>query len=427
MYEKQIDAYFADKEPQMIDLISRLARIRSVREDPQRGMPFGAGPYLCLEEALRIARELGFSTQNHEGYVGTVDLNREPTKLHILGHLDVVGEGKGWTVTEPYTPKLVDGMLYGRGTDDDKGPMVAALLAMKAVQDLNLPLSHNVRLILGTDEESGSEDIAYYYQNNPYADYTFSPDADFPLINIEKGSYKPRFVQTWQPSEVTPRLSSLQGGFRINVVPPEADAVLIGLTPPELTPYLAKAQQDTGVLFTAELRPDGKTALHAAGQGGHAAFPEGANNALTALLALLAALPLGNCPSTAGLRALHILFPHGDTRGEALGIDQQDEVSGPLTLAFTLLAVNELGFSAQFDSRVPLCATPENCQKVTEAAFKAYSISCSGEMGAPHHTPADSPLVQTLLDCYEEYTGKTGSKPLAIGGGTYVHDIPGGV
>ena len=95
----------------------------------------------------------------------------------------MVGEGTGWTVTEPYEPKEVDGMLYGRGTDDDKGPACAALLAMQAVKELGVPLKRNVRLLLGTDEESGSEDLAYYYGREPYAPYTFSPDAEFPLIN----------------------------------------------------------------------------------------------------------------------------------------------------------------------------------------------------------------------------------------------------
>ena len=60
-------------------------------------------------------------------------------------------------------------------------------------------------MILGTDEESGSEDIAHYYATEPYAKYTFSPDADFPVINIEKGHYHPDFGSTWAKSEVLPR------------------------------------------------------------------------------------------------------------------------------------------------------------------------------------------------------------------------------
>lgn len=125
--------------------------------------------------------------------MGTVDLNDQETVLHILGHLDVVDPGEGWTVTEAFVPKLVDGLLYGRGTDDDKGPVAAALLAMKAVKDLGIPLRRNVRLIAGTDEETGFRDVKWYYSRHPYAPYTISPDADFPIINIEKGHYRPPF------------------------------------------------------------------------------------------------------------------------------------------------------------------------------------------------------------------------------------------
>ena len=95
--------------------------------------------FAALAEGLKLAEELGFATRNYDNYVGTADLNDKETALHILCHLDVVGEGTGWTVTEPYVPKEVDGMLYGRGTADDKGPMVAALLAMKAIRDNHIP------------------------------------------------------------------------------------------------------------------------------------------------------------------------------------------------------------------------------------------------------------------------------------------------
>ena len=130
--------------------------------------------------------------------------------------------------------------------------------------------------------------------------------------------------------------------------------------------------------------------------------------------------------STAALHALNALFPHGDCAGKALGIAQSDELSGALTLAFSLLTVTGTGLEGQFDSRVPICASDENCRAAAEASFSKFGFSVSGEMDAPHHTPADSPLVKALLKCYEQYTDYKG-ECLAIGGGTYVHDIPGGV
>lgn len=427
MYQDKINAYFDDpaRRQQLVESISRLVRIRSVREEAQPGMPFGPGPAAALAEALKLAGELGFATKNYDNYVGAVDFNDQETQLHILCHLDVVGEGTGWTVTEPYAPVEVDGMLYGRGTDDDKGPAVAALLAMQAVKDLGVPLKKNVRLLLGTDEESGSEDIAYYYNKEPYAPCTFSPDGEFPVINLEKGSYKPVFTKTWAAESATPRVSEFHGGFRINVLPPEATCVVAGLSAEAAQPYCDKAAAETGVAYELTQQGDDLHIL-CKGKGAHASTPEEGVNAITGLIHLLCALPLAKVGSTAALHALNALFPHGDCAGKALGIAQADELSGPLTVAFSLLEMNDTGLSGQFDSRVPVCANEDNCKTVTETSFAKFGFTAEGGMQEPHYTPADTPLVKTLLKCYEQYTGNKG-ECLAIGGGTYVHEIPGGV
>lgn len=427
MYQDQINAYFDDpaRRQQLVEMISRLVRIRSVREEAQPGMPFGPGPAAALAEGLKLAEELGFAAKNYDNYVGAVDFNDQETQLHILCHLDVVGEGTGWTVTEPYEPVEVDGMLYGRGTDDDKGPVAAVLLAMQAVKDLGVPLKKNVRLLMGTDEESGSEDIAYYYSKEPYAPCTFSPDGEFPVINLEKGSYKPVFTKTWAAESATPRVKELHGGFRINVLPPEAQCVVAGLSAQAARPYCDKAAAETGVAYELTERGDDLHIL-CKGKGAHASTPEEGVNAITGLIHLLCALPLAKVGSTAALHALNALFPHGDSAGKALGIAQADQMSGPLTLAFSLLELNDTGLSGQFDSRVPVCANEDNCKAVAEAAFAKFGFAAEGGMQAPHYTPADTPLVTTLLKCYEQYSGRKG-ECLAIGGGTYVHDIPGGV
>ncbi|WP_300269120.1 Sapep family Mn(2+)-dependent dipeptidase [uncultured Flavonifractor sp.] len=427
MYQDQINAYFDDpaRRQQLVEMISRLVRIRSVREEAQPGMPFGPGPAAALAEGLKLAEELGFAAKNYDNYVGAVDFNDQETQLHILCHLDVVGEGTGWTVTEPYEPVEVDGMLYGRGTDDDKGPVAAVLLAMQAVKDLGVPLKKNVRLLMGTDEESGSEDIAYYYSKEPYAPCTFSPDGEFPVINLEKGSYKPVFTKTWAAESATPRVKELHGGFRINVLPPEAQCVVAGLSAQAARPYCNKAAAETGVAYELTERGDDLHIL-CKGKGAHASTPEEGVNAITGLIHLLCALPLAKVGSTAALHALNALFPHGDSAGKALGIAQADQMSGPLTLAFSLLELNDTGLSGQFDSRVPVCANEDNCKAVAEAAFAKFGFAAEGGMQAPHYTPADTPLVTTLLKCYEQYSGRKG-ECLAIGGGTYVHDIPGGV
>lgn len=429
MYKKEIDDYFdaPNRRKEWVEAVSRLVRIRSVRSESKPGMPYGEGPAEALAEGLRLCEEFGLSTRNVDNYVGTADLNQQETLLHILGHLDVVGEGTGWSC-DPYAPVERDGMLVGRGVADDKGPVVAALFAMRCVKELGLPLRHNVRLILGTDEESGSSDIAYYYAREPYAPHTFTPDADFPVIHIEKGHYHPDFGAAWEESSALPRVTELRGGFRSNVVPPEASARVLGLEPELVKRVCAEAADQTGTTVTVTAREDG-LAIFCAGKNAHAANPDEGNNAIAALLTVLASLPLADCESTKAVKAMHALFPHGDNRGKALGIAQEDVESGALTLNLALMTLTETGFSAKFDVRFPLCATEENCKRMAERTFTKHGISIigDGEMTAVHCVEADSPFVQTLLACYGAYTGDVGAKPIAIGGGTYVHDIPGGV
>ena len=429
MYEKEISAYFDDpaRREELVKAVSRLVGVKSVKGEAAPDAPFGPGPRAALDEGLKLCGEMGFSVRDYDHYVGLVDLNDKPTQLHILGHLDVVGEGTGWD-TDPYTCVEKDGMLYGRGVSDDKGPVCAALFAMKAVRDLGLPVSKNVRLILGTDEESGSEDIAYYYAREPYAPQAFTPDADFPVINVEKGHYHPDFGACWDRETAEPRVTALQGGFRVNVVPPEAAATVLGVSADQAEALCMGMEKRSGAKFTLTQAPGG-VSIHCMGKNAHAASPDDGINAISALLEVLAELPLADCPSTKAIRSMAGLFPFGDTRGKALGIAQSDAESGELTLNLALMTLDEAGFTAKFDARVPICATKENCAQACEKALAAQGIQVTGarEMTHVHVVEADSPLVKTLLKCYETYTGVKDAKPLAIGGGTYVHDIPGGV
>ena len=425
MDQARIEAYFADKEPLLLESVTRLCRIDSTLGEAQPGKPFGPGPAAALEEALALSAELGLPGENLDGYVGTVDLNDKETALHILGHLDVVDPGEGWTVTQPFEPKQVGRLLYGRGTDDDKGPMVAALLAMKAIKDLGIPLKRNARIIFGTDEETGFRDIDWYYAKHPYAPYTISPDAEFPIINIEKGHYQPIIRQNWAAETQLPRVISCTGGPRINMVPPKAQAVVLGLTAEEVQKTADTLGLEPELSFSFTQEEDRLTIL-CNGQAAHGSTPEEGHNAQTALLTLLAALPLADQPSARAIRALNTRFPHGDFVGKALGIAMSDKISGHLSLAYTKIALSETGVETQFDSRTPICGTDASIRTVTETVLGADGFTVEGTIDPPHHVPADSPFIQVLAKCYEQYSGKP-SECLAIGGGTYVHGIPGGV
>lgn len=422
MYTEKIEKFFAENTDNMLRDVAALVAVPSTREAPLPGKPFGEGPAKALDTALSIARDMGFKTRNFDNYAGTIDLGDEP-KLAILAHVDVVEAGDGWD-TDPYVPVLKDGKLYGRGTSDDKGPAIAALYAMAAARAIE-PGLEGVRLVLGCAEETGSECMEHYMSCEKLPGMVFSPDAEFPVINIEKGGFAPRFGAHWtEPDKAVPGVVSFVGGKTFNIVPGKATAVVRGLEAGAVE-AAAKAQ-NTGVAFTVTQEGENVCIL-CEGKGAHASTPQEGVNAQTALIKLLCSLDLRGSNAEA-LKKLAELFPHGDTCGEALGINISDEVSGDLTMAFSVLAMDENGFEAVFDSRVPICGNKDNVaapvlEKFAKVGFRVLGGS---EMRPPHHTPEDSQFVQTLLKSYEKFSGLEG-KCIAIGGGTYVHEVEGGV
>lgn len=429
MYKKQIEEYFDSHKDEMLKDICDLIRIKSDKGEPKENMPFGEGPAKALEAALKLADSMGFKTKNYDNYVGTVDFNDKEKGLDILGHLDVVPASDEWTVTQPYEPVIKDGKLYGRGSADDKGPSIAALYALKAVKDLGIDLSKNVRLILGTDEECGSSDIEHYYAIEKEAPMTFSPDAEFPVINIEKGRLAPEFTSEFAEDKTLPRVVSVKGGVKANVVPDKAQAVVEGFSLEEVQKYCADAESKLNVKFTA-VEENGTVVINAKGNGAHASTPENGDNALTAILELVTSMKCADSEGFKKLCSVSKLFAHNDHEGEHLGVKMSDELSGKLSLAFTMFEYDGTHLSGTFDSRSPICANDENFTEVVRANLAKEGLilgtADSDKLNPAHHVSADSDFVRTLLKCYEQYTGLKG-ECLAIGGGTYVHHLKNGV
>lgn len=303
---------------------------------------------------------------------------------------------------------------------------MAALYAMRAVKELGIPLTKNIRLILGTDEECGSSDIAYYYRKEKPAPMTFSPDASYPVVNVEKGGLHGHFTASFVPSDTLPRLVTIQAGTKLNVVPGKAVATVEGMEPSVIIDKAKKVETETGVHF--ELTGEGGIhTITAVGTGAHASMPEDGNNAITGLLALLTVLPFAPCDQMEKIAKVAALFPHGDVNGTTLGIDLKDEVSGRLTLAFSMLTVDASGLDGQFDSRVPVCGNKENVLEVVKRKMEGQGLKLlSDSMRPSHYVSADSDFVRTLLSAYESYTGHKG-ECLSMGGGTYVHELENGV
>lgn len=427
-YEK-IDRYLEEHMQELLQDLDVLVSINSEKTEALPGMPFGKGNADCSAAAEKIARKCGMAVTNYDNYVVTADMDpQSPQGVDILAHLDVVPAGEGWQVTTPFEMKVLDGKVYGRGTADDKGPALCALYAMRAIKELGLPLRKNVRLILGSDEECGSSDLKYYFQKETSAPFSLSPDADFPMINIEKGGLRAGFSSQAAVAAETPRVLSFASGVKTNVIPDKALAEVEGLEAAAIQSAADALPNMEGITFSCR-EENGVVTVEARGLTGHAAHPQSAHNALTALLALLAALPLSPAPIHDQFKAVSTLFPHGDCYGGGLGVDMEDEVSGKTVLSLTICSFSaQDGFTGTFDCRACLSANDSNTTEVISGKFRDAGLEPIGKqkMFAPHIVPEDSELVQTLLDVYEDMTGKR-PKPLCIGGGTYVHHIENGV
>ena len=196
---------------EMLTNLGRLVAIDSQLGTPAEGMPFGEGPAKALEEGLKIAEELGFKTVNLDNYCGYAEMGEGEEIVGIAGHLDIVPVGGDWTY-DPFKLTREGDYVYGRGTTDDKGPVLEALYAMKLLRDFGVKLNKRVRLIMGCNEETGSKCMEHYNEVAEELSCGFTPDANFPCIHGEKG-----LLQMMAYSKNT-KIISADGGFVFNAV-----------------------------------------------------------------------------------------------------------------------------------------------------------------------------------------------------------------
>lgn len=416
--KEQIKKYFEEHKTEMLECISALVSIPSVRGEAAEGMPFGEMPHKALCRALKIADSFGFKTRNCDGYVGTVDMLDGEPELGILAHLDVVPAGDGWD-TNPFEMAVVGDNIVGRGVSDDKGPAVCALFAMKAARDLGFSLNKNCRLILGTDEECGSGDLEHYFKSAKSPKYTFTPDANFPVTNGEKGRFTKHFFADVDLSGEKKSILSVNAGVAENAVPSFAEAELCGVEKAELENAI-KLSENTGASFEI----DGEKII-CTGTSAHASLPENGNNPITALFEMLTHIEFDEKTKKL-VASLNKLFPHGEWNGRAFGVDMSDML-GELTLTLDVVYFDGKRFDGCFDTRTPMCATEENCAEKIKAVLSENGFEIENtQMVKPHYVDENSPFIRTLLSAYEQYTGDKG-ECICMGGGTYVHDLDSGV
>lgn len=414
-FNERLDLALNALEGDMVDTLARWIRVPSVRaERSAQNAPFGAEVRRALDVAMEDVRRLGMTPRDIDGYCMDAQIGEGEDVVAVLAHLDVVPEGDGWH-HDPYGAEIVDGRMIGRGTSDDKGPAVAALFAMKAIMDAGVPLKRCCRIILGCDEECGMQDLEYYDEKIGLPRMGFSPDANFPLINTEKGIMQMKLDAPMNDA----RLIEIASGTRCNVVPGTATALLMG----DVRESAADAFDTQDEDYQLEtLLEDGNTRITITGLPAHASTPEKGKNAAKMLLHVLVKMGIGGAP----VALLDEAAGEGDA-GVNLGIAGSDAVSGPLTINLGLLSADAGRISVTFDCRYPVFFDDKTISgTVAKRLAPAGYVLEPGHASHPHHVPESSELVTKLMDVYNTISGQN-AKPFAIGGGTYARHLEEGV
>lgn len=401
---KLVDSILERDREALIESLRQNIRIPSTEGAPEHGAPFGKAVAEALDHALATASGLGLRTQNMEGYVGLIEHGEGEEMLGVICHMDVVPEGTGWE-HGPYSADVENGILYGRGTLDDKGPAFAAIYALAAIKEAGIPLRRRIRVILGTNEETGWGCMNYYRAHGEAPTLGFTPDGEYPVVHSEKGILHTTFEKKF-PSRIR-----MKAGTRPNVVPGRCE-VFVPVTEAELRLAVDRAALDG---FTFEVAPaEGGAELTVIGLDAHASMPETGRNSIQAAVAVMSHLRLEG-EDAAVVDTLSEALGMG-LHGESMGLDATD-ASGRLTLNPGVMDWDENGVNAfKIDVRHPISLSKEDVKAAEISALKMELVHEHAQDGL--YVPADSELVSKLLDVYAERTGRRPA-PLAIGGGTY--------
>lgn len=418
----QINGRIDELRNELISSTQELVRIKSVEGEAREGMPFGEGVAEALDKALEIAERLGFDTVNLDGYIGYAEYGEGEDYVAVLGHLDVVPEGSGW-LHPPYGAEIHEGKMYGRGTMDDKAPIMAALYGLKAVADSGIELSKRVRIIFGTNEETDCADMPYYFKTEKAPVAGFTPDANYPIIYGEKGITIFNAVKILE-NRCTGSVivKSIKGGQRENMVPDCCEAIIQTKNAEEVIKAVEYFKSRTSFDMTTDTNGD-EVIVKSKGISAHGSTPQLGKNAIMQMLAFLGELPLGNC-DLADYIAFFNRHVGSETDGKSMGIGLEDRESGKLSFNVGTITMDSERVSMGLNLRYPVTFKYEDMMAPFGEKMEKVGITVENMTHQePLFFPADHKLIKSLQKVYEEQTGME-AELLAIGGGTYAKEMP---
>ncbi len=421
----QLDQRVENYRKDIVKSTQKIIGFRSLKAQPEEGMPFGKAINDTLLYYLGLAESMGFETKNVDGYAGHVEYGQGEEIIGVLVHLDVVPEGDGWSCP-PYSGHIANNRIYGRGTIDDKGPAISVLYALKAIKDSGVKLNKRIRIIAGLDEESGWACMEHYFQHEEKPVAGFSPDADFPIINSEMGilifSMEKDFAKDAGDGVV---VRSIKGGHRPNMVPDYCEAVLKSGDAKALDAIekrLSSFAADNGYNMQSESR-QGELTIKSYGISSHGSTPEKGQNAIAQMLLFLNSVSLGGEGAKEYIRDLAQKIGT-ETDGKSLGIDFVDEISGKLVFNLGQIELDQAGGKAVINIRYPIKYKGEYVLDQLKKALDGTGITLGDDIydQPPLYVPEDNFMIQQLKKVYQEVTGEK-AELISIGGGTYARAI----
>lgn len=415
--EEFIDSNFS----KTLSDIKEIIQIPSVKGESTKDAPFGENLKLALEKTLKIAENLGFRTKNLDNYIGYAEIGEGDEYVAILGHIDVVPEGevKNWSVN-PYKGAIVNNHLVARGAIDNKGPIISALYSVRSILEEFPNFNKRIRVIFGTNEESGDEDIKYYLSKEKPPKFAFTPDGRFPVIFAEKGIYTFSYRDkiNWEQTNVVDIIS----GTRSNIVPETAKLILKNISLEKIKDRANKFRHIFDYKFNF-IQRENLVEVLVSGKSAHASSPEKGVNAIYGLYLFLNEILDENdsLKNFANFIATHIAET---TNGQLLGIDSVDEEMGNLTISAGISKkINEY-ISVKFNIRYPISTDEKRLDTILfEKADENGILFLKENHNPPLYFSKDSILVKTLQDVYLSIT-KRAEEPAALGGGTYAKLMP---
>ncbi|MGL5356266.1 MAG: Sapep family Mn(2+)-dependent dipeptidase, partial [Cetobacterium sp.] len=388
--------------PNFLKDLNKIISIPSYFKEDETSYPFGKDIQDVLETTLEICKNLGFKTFiDPEGYYGYAEIGSGEKLVGVLGHLDVVppGDLKKWE-NPPFEPIIKDGKYYGRGAQDDKGPTLGAIYALKTLLDCGFELNYRVRFIFGTDEENLWRDMPKYIAKEEIPTIGFTPDSKFPLIYAEKGLLQCKLTAKNESGIV------LKGGDAFNSVP---SSILV-----QNTEGLVEALNSLKYEFIEK-----EDLIEIVGKSVHAQVAETGINAINRYLH---ALTKSGKSTKSGTFITENLI--GYNFAELIFGEVKDEHSGELKFNVGKIEFTHENEILCIDMRIPVTYDKEIIvKKITEKA-KEYGFEYKEhDYLRSIYTPLDSELIKTLMSAYVEITGDTVSKPIAGGGATYARAI----